>query len=249
MYSFTSRVRYSECDENLQLSTPAVLNYLQDCSMFHCEEIGHGLAYCADHGFAWFVLTWQIRIDRRPAYCERIRINTWCYEMTSTLAKRAFVIEDEDGNAVVTADSLVVAFSTSLGRAARIPQSEFEFVGNESRPDLPPTKRKVRLTGEGESLFEVPVTERLIDTNDHVNNVQYVDIAEQAIRLREKDFTTGTLHVQYRVAAHLGDTIVASLHTEDEGYGIDLTDPEGNSFAVVRVKRTDANSQETKESR
>ena len=35
MYSFDSRIRYSECDETARLDYVALVNYLQDCSTFH----------------------------------------------------------------------------------------------------------------------------------------------------------------------------------------------------------------------
>lgn len=236
MYSFTSRVRYSECDANLRLTVPAFLNYLQDCSMFHCEHIGHGFAYCAERHFAWFVIAWQIEVARLPSHTQEIRVRTWCYDMTTTIAKRFFVIEDLKGNELVRADSLVVAFDTQLGRAARIPDTERAFVTDEA-PDFPPTRRKLRLRGEGEELFAVPVTERLIDTNGHVNNVQYVAIAEDAIRMREEDFDLGRLYVQYRVAAHLGDTMHVVLHPEEDGYTVNMVGDDGGSYAIVRMVR------------
>ena len=43
MYYFDDRVRYSECDENGDLSLVAMMNYLQDCSTFHSESLDVGL--------------------------------------------------------------------------------------------------------------------------------------------------------------------------------------------------------------
>lgn len=60
MYTFTSRVRFSETDENGKLSLAGIMNYLQDCSVFHSEDVGNGtdvlkkrdrvwLKFLADH--------------------------------------------------------------------------------------------------------------------------------------------------------------------------------------------------------
>ena len=43
MYTFDSRVRYSETDENGKLAPLALMNYLQDCSLFQSEALGVGL--------------------------------------------------------------------------------------------------------------------------------------------------------------------------------------------------------------
>ena len=238
MYSFTSRVRYSECDGSLTMTVPAAMNYLQDCSMFHCEHIGHGLAYCDDHGFAWLVAAWQIRFNRLPAYTEDIRMRTWCNEMSNTLAKRSYTIEDLDGTRLVEAESLCVTVSTSTGRAMRIPEGEAgAFVSEGVSLGLPPIKRKLRIQGPHEHAFDLPVTEHLIDSNGHVNNVRYVSVAEEAVRMRDPDFELGRLLVQYKVAAHLGDTLRVMLCHEETGYAVELGDDAGTSFAVVRMER------------
>ena len=44
IYTFDSRVRYSEVDHQGTLTLPAMMNYLQDCSTFQSEDIGVGLS-------------------------------------------------------------------------------------------------------------------------------------------------------------------------------------------------------------
>lgn len=236
MYSFSSKVRYSECDGDLRLTIPGCIRYLQDCSMFHCEHVGHGLAHCERQHFAWFVIAWQIRIHDLPRYGDSIRVSTWCYEMTSTLAKRCFTIEDDRGNLLVIADSLVVAFDTKLLRAARIPESEHTFVSDDPAPDLPPTRRKLAVEGPGIEVMRVPVTRRLLDSNGHVNNVQYIALAEDAIHERDAQFSPQTILVQYRNSAHLADEMLVKLHEEQHGYGIDICGADGKTYAIVRMR-------------
>jgi len=43
MYTFESRVRYSEMDEFGKLSVTGIMNYLQDCSTFQSEDLKLGL--------------------------------------------------------------------------------------------------------------------------------------------------------------------------------------------------------------
>lgn len=47
MYSFTSRVRYSEIGQDGRLTIPALVDYLQDCTTFGSEELGLGPAHTA----------------------------------------------------------------------------------------------------------------------------------------------------------------------------------------------------------
>ena len=44
MYSFQTRVRFSEVDSELHITLPAILTYFQDCSIFHSDSIGLGIS-------------------------------------------------------------------------------------------------------------------------------------------------------------------------------------------------------------
>ena len=52
MYSFESKVRYSEVGEDTRMTLYSVLNYFQDCSVFHSESVGRGTAVQGELGSA-----------------------------------------------------------------------------------------------------------------------------------------------------------------------------------------------------
>ncbi len=79
MYTFDSRVRYSETDEEGNLSVVGIMNYLQDCSTFQSEDLKLGISYLNEEKRAWWLSGWQIEILRQPHLGERIRISTWPY--------------------------------------------------------------------------------------------------------------------------------------------------------------------------
>ena len=43
MYTFDSKVRYSEIDHRGTMTLPALINYFQDCSTFQSESLGFGV--------------------------------------------------------------------------------------------------------------------------------------------------------------------------------------------------------------
>lgn len=237
MYSFCSKVRYSECDAESQLTIPALINYLQDCSTFHTESIDRGIRYCAEQGFAWFIAAWQIHIARLPRFTEEIRVSTWSFAKKPTLANRHFLVENTDGERLVMADSLWFPFDIAKGAPMRIPQSESDYLHDESPLDLPPTQRKLRLTGEGETRPSITVASHHLDSNNHVNNGQYVGMADDIIRAHDVSFTPHVIKVQYKLSAKLGDAIVPKIYAEENGYAVDLANPDGVSYAIVRMER------------
>ena len=235
-YSFSSVVRYSECDERAQLSIPAMINYLQDCSTFQSEMLGHGVDYLAENHFAWIIAAWDIEVLRLPHLTEPIVTTTWCYGLTATNASRNFTITTPDGEQLVRANSLWLVFDTDRLRPIRIPEAEKVYLSDDELLDMPPMKRKIRLTGEGTELSPIVVTEQHLDTNHHVNNGQYIAFADRIIRQQDEEFATRRINVQYKSMARLGDVIVPKLHVVDGGYAVDLADKRGTTFAIVSMK-------------
>ena len=52
MYTFDSRVRYSETDPDGFLKIESLLDYLQDCSTFQSEDLGIGISFLKDQHWA-----------------------------------------------------------------------------------------------------------------------------------------------------------------------------------------------------
>ena len=235
MYTFSGMVRYSECDASWRLTLPSLVNYLQDCSTFHCEHINRGSTYLTEHHYAWFITNWQIRIFERPRFMESVTTGTWCHAMGATNARRNFCMLRPDGSPLVHADSLWVAIDTIRNRPMRIPEGNEAFLTGDPALDLPPFRRKLRIVGEGQEMRPILVTEQHIDTNHHVNNAQYIYMADCIVREFDETFEPQWLLVQYKMPAKLGDTIVPHFHTEDNGYSVDLVNEDGKSFAIVRM--------------
>ena len=235
MYSFHGKVRYSECDEYGNITIPALINYLQDCSTFHTESLGHGVAFLAEHHFAWFIMAWQISIERLPRYCEHITVSTWCYGLSATSAKRNFTIVGEDGSTLVSADSLWVTVDTNTGLPIRVPKGEDVYLTDDEPLHMPRTQRKLKLTGEGMRHDPIVVTEQHLDSNHHVNNAQYITMADRIIRVLDPNFNLGTILVQYRHPAQLGDTLYPILYDEGASYAVDLCDEDGSRYCAVRM--------------
>lgn len=123
MYTFDSRVRYSETDEEGNLSVVGIMNYLQDCSTFQSEDLKLGISYLNEEKRAWWLSGWQIEILRQPHFGERIRISTWPYGFKGIYGYRNFTIEDEMGNPLVRADSTWFYYDLEKGCPVRVPES------------------------------------------------------------------------------------------------------------------------------
>ena len=242
MYTLESRVRYSECDEHGNLSLLSLINYLQDCTTFHSEEVGRGVSYTAERGQAWLIAAWQIEIARLPHFCDRISVDTWCHAMGRTLARRNFVIRDEAGEQLVRADSLWFVYDFARQRPVRITPEQHVYLSYEEPLDMPPTERRLPVEGDYQVAPQIVVSEMHLDTNRHVNNAQYLGMAVNALAALSDDKngiqTTDIerICVQYKRQALLGDVIEPRVHRDGRICTVDLTDPTGDTFSVVRIE-------------
>ena len=102
MYTFTSRVRFSETDENGKLSLAGIMNYLQDCSVFHSEDVGNGTDVLKKRDRVWLLNSWQIIIKERPRCCEYIESGHRRTSLRERLASETSASKDQMGHSVLS---------------------------------------------------------------------------------------------------------------------------------------------------
>lgn len=243
MYTFEGRVRYSECDERGDLSLINMINYLQDCAIFHSENIGRGVKFMTERGTAWLIAAWQIEIERLPHFGEDIRVSTWCPSMSRSIVSRQYTIRDAEDTVLVRANSQWFIYDFVNGRAIRVPDIHKVFVTDDTPLDMPPMERRLRMSGAYAEAPAIIASDLHLDTNRHVNNAQYLGMATNAMAdvlgaegtIRASEI--GCIKVQYRRQALLGDTIIPQVHAEDTACTVNLVNPEGETYAVVRFER------------
>lgn len=230
MYEFTSRVRYTEVDKDCKMTMLSVLDYFQDCSVFHSEELHVGVDYLAEKKRAWVLNSWQVHFKKLPSLMEEIRIQTWPYEMKGFYGYRNFVLKDKEGNTLAYANSVWVHIDTETGRPVRIPDEIEEIYGLEPPLEIEVAERKIKLPEEFEEKECVDVLSSYIDSNQHMNNSKYV---MAALEYLPTTFHVKEIRVEYKKAATLGDKIYPRVTKGDE-YVVNLADENGKPYAIVK---------------
>lgn len=234
MYQFDSRVRYSETDEQGRLSLTGIMDYFQDCSTFQSEDLGLGVEYLKAHGRAWWLTSWQIVIDRYPVLGERITVSTWPYDFKGIYGYRNFAITDSRGRYMARANSLWFFYDIENQKPARIQESDIRGYGKpEPRIVMDYAPRRIELPGEYDQKEPVQVARHHLDTNHHVNNARYVEMAREFL---PEEICVKELRVEYKKAAVLGDYITPRVSRIPEGYVTALCDPQGRPHAVVWLR-------------
>ncbi|MDF2610354.1 MAG: acyl-ACP thioesterase [Lachnospiraceae bacterium] len=233
MYSFKSRVRYSEVDKNKQLDLFSIINYFQDCSTFQSEDIGKGLDYLEKEKRLWLMNAWQINIERFPELGEEITISTWPYDFKSMYGYRNFLITDSNNKVTAAANSIWVYMDTEQYRPVKVTEDAVRDYNQEEKYDMEYAPRKIILPQNLTTLESFPVIRSTIDTNNHVNNGQYIRMAEEFL---PEDCIIKQMRAEYKKSAVLGDVIVPMVNFEDNIFTVVLADTESKPYTIIEFK-------------
>lgn len=233
IYTFDSRIRYSEIDHHGTITLPGIINYFQDCSTFQSEDIGAGLEVLREKKRAWLLSYWQVVVERYPALGEKVTVGTFAYGFRGLFGERNFFMKDADGNQIACANSLWVFMDIEKGRPTRPEESDIAPYGTEPRLDMEYEGRKISLPEQMEDLPSFPVRKYHIDTNEHVNNCQYV---QMALEVLPRDLKVHQLRVDYKKSAVLGDQVYPRMAKDGERMVVELCDGEGNVYAAIELK-------------
>lgn len=234
MYSFESRIRYSEVDKDSKLTLEELLDYFQDCSTFHSEDIGVGTAYLADNDMVWVLSSWQIIVDRYPKLGEKVTIGTFPYDFKGFLGYRNFVMLDEAGNRLAYANSIWTLLSIKKQVPVRPTPLMVEKYVMEDRLPMDYAPRKIVVPKQMEEQEAIVVKKHHLDTNNHVNNGQYVRMAMDFL---PDGFKVLQMRAEYKKQALLEDVLLPRTSETANCYTVSLNDKENNAFAVVEFTK------------
>lgn len=230
-YEFQSHVRYSECGEDGRLSLKAVVDYFQDTATFQGEHLGIGVDYLKKQNIAWILTSWQIITDHFPKLAEPVTVQTWAYDFKNFYGLRNLVLLDGEGRKAAWANSVWVLMDMERMRPVKVPPILLDKYGTDAPLEMEYAPRKIREPESGEEMAPFTVVKTHLDTNHHVNNGQYIEMARTY--LPEK-FDLYETRVEYKAQAHLGDLFCPKVSVEDGVVTVCLRDEEGRSYCVVR---------------
>ncbi|MBR5666271.1 MAG: acyl-[Lachnospiraceae bacterium] len=203
-------VRYSQTDGQLRLTVPALLDFFQDAATFQAEEAGVGVDVLNAHGLGWFLVSWNVEINRLPRHAEKIVVGTFPYRFNSRFGNRNCYIKTPDGEYLAKADSIWAMMDKKQGRIVPIP----DFVGKAYTVEDPlPMEyagRKIALPEAMEDGEPIPVISEHIDFHGHVNNSKYLAMVTDFMPKGE----LSGFRVEYKGQTRRGDILVPRFATE-----------------------------------
>lgn len=237
MYTFDGRVRYSEVGVDGNMTLESLLDYFQDASIFHSEDVGLGVDYFKEVHQVWLLSAWQICVNRRPHLCENIIIGTSPYEFKGFVGSRNFWMKTKEGEVLAYANSIWSLMDLERMMPAKAREDFAEIYQLEEKYPMEYAPRKIIVPRNGKEMEPFSVRTHHLDTNNHVNNGQYVRMAMDYI---PEDFEIRQLRVEYKNQAVLEDVIYPVVAVGEDGnlYTVSLNREDGKPYSIVELQRS-----------
>jgi acyl-ACP thioesterase len=230
MYTFSSKVRYSEVGQNGLLTITSAINYFQDCGAFQFEDLGLGVEYAKQVNRACLASSWQFIIKRLPAIGEKIMIGSIIYDCKGIFGYRNYIIFDEMGERIIDCNSIGVFVDATTGTPVKLSQEDIKRYPIEEKLDMEYLPRKIAIPQDMEVVGKFSIHKYHIDTNNHVNNAQYVAMAEEFL---PAGYVPEKVRVEYKSPAVYGDIMLAKVNQCGQCYIVELCDEQDKTYAVV----------------
>lgn len=218
-YSYTKQLNISDVGFNFKPSASHIMELFQQAVTMHTLQMGvDGLSMQKLYNAKWFIVSAHFEFHKMPKLYDTVTVHTWPLKPSAAKFPRAFVLQDENGEKLVSAMTQWCTVKWDSGElvptsAIKMPFDDFlEQQPTDPRCRIPKTEcdklcytRKMMLSD--------------IDMNMHVNNVSYIRMALDCFTSKElENIDMKTFDIQFKNQCFEGDTV--SLYRADTENGV-----------------------------
>lgn len=233
-------IHYYEIDCEKKLLITSLMNFFSDVAIQQSENLGVGLGYLKEKGTAWVIYKWDIHLKRYPMFNEKIRVRTMPYSFRKFYAYRTFEVLDEGGEVIADANSLWFFIDTKQRKSIRITDDMYNAYGIDKSNNKVLGMEKVGSPKkiDSEENFNIRYTD--IDTNQHVNNVKYVDWALETVPMDVvNNYELNGINIIYEKELTYGESIKVATEIEENEDAVtcihEVKNAEGKAAAKLKT--------------
>lgn len=175
-YSEKHMISCYEADANMNLRPTALLDWMQEAAGRNAADLGFGYEEMISGNTAWVLSRIRVNFHNYPKWRESVTLKTWHKGANRIFYLRDFILENLDGEKLVSATTSWLIIDLASRRMVRDKNLAENFDNSEMGFAIEEQAEKVVLPKdtEPELVHTHKVVWSDIDTNGHVNNVKYV---------------------------------------------------------------------------
>ena len=175
-------VEYYDVGENRKATDKSILKYMQKIAGMHSDEMGCGLEELAKENLGWIITNWKLNVLNRPKYNDNIVVKTWVRKIDKLYYYRDFEILNEQGEKIAIATSRWILMDVKNKTAKKTEDKYIKLHTIHEEEVFSNYKfTKIKEPEVYENEFSYKIQRRDIDTNHHVNNLNYLDFAYETL--------------------------------------------------------------------
>lgn len=211
-------VKLSEIGNENKVTNKAILSYLEDIGGIHSNIAGYGVLEIEKTHLSWILLGWKVQVIRRPKYAEKIKIKTWSKGIEKFYTYREFEVYDEQEKLIIKASSKWVLLDIKKGKVVRIKPELIAKYNPEPNKSVFETEEFDKIKEPKEYQFETEYAVRRadIDINNHMHNLNYIELANEALPEKiYKNNTFNDIKICYKKEIKLGECVKCKYSFEN----------------------------------
>jgi len=230
-------IYWYDTDRNGHLKMSAVANYLQESAWRHANHLGFGWEDLLKRNEFWVIISLMIRMTGKPAWGQKITVETWPKGVDRLFAYRDFKLMDSKGTVIGAATSawMILDKDTRKPKNVDIVRPVLHLATHQDVLDCNPPLLK--------PLKEITATEPRkvrfseVDQNGHVNNIRYIDWSLDAMHAEwHRTHRIKTMVINYLSEVDADEIIQISHGPAGEASEIVQGMREGDEKVIFRTR-------------
>ena len=219
-----------------ELSNTALLSYLEDVACMHSEIAGFGVNNMDEVKRTWILLSWKIKVIKRPKFNDTIKVRTWSRLIDKFYAFRDFEIYNQNKEIIGIATSKWIFIDTEKGKIVKVTDEVSKKYEQEDKSvfeqiDL----EKLEAPNNFIKKEDYKITKNMIDVNNHLHNIYYLDVAKEVLADDIKE--PSEFEVMYKHEVKLGETVKSIYSKEKDYHYLNIkNENETDIHAIIRLR-------------
>lgn len=231
------RIGIRELGRSNKLSNLGLLEFLEEIASLHSATVGFGINDISETKKSWILMDWKVKIIDRPLYEDELNIKTWSRGTTrkrGVYTYRDFEVYHNE-KLVAVASSKWVLLDMEKGMITRLTEDIMDLYKSEEKYVF--EEPEIEKLDEFENYDEkasYTVKRFDIDINNHVHNLNYLNIAYEA--LPESVYNSEELNnirIMYKHQITLGDTVNCLYKLENGKHKINIKSEDGEVLHAI----------------
>ena len=214
------QIRYSDVNYKNEISTATIMSFFQEMGCLHSQAVGMGLN---QKQYSWLLMQSKLEVYKRPTWNEQITVHTWATGKEGPYCFRDFEMYNSKKELLAIGSSKWILVEIETQKIIKMTDEISNVYEPENKKVFVEKLTKLKEPETFEMTHTCTVQRKDIDTNQHMNNIKYIELAYETLPqdiYEEADLTK--IEVSYKHASKLGDTLNCYYHKDGQTHYVTI---------------------------